>query len=131
MRYVDTSFWVALQFRRDLHHDWARQLGERGRGSLLTPNPVLGKTWTFLRRRVGHPEACLVPRGGGRPPLAVTGHVDEDTEAKAWRWLARHHQRPYSLVHATGLTLMRRLRVREALAFAGDCGAAGFIESRG
>ncbi len=51
----------------------------------------------------------------------------------------RHHgdavllwtaQREYSFVDATSFALMRRLRVREALAFDGDFSAAGYLELR-
>jgi predicted nucleic acid-binding protein len=60
----------------------------------------------------------------------IVRHAGEDICADAWRWLARHDERPYSFVDATSFALMRRLRVREALAFDGDFAAAGFIEAR-
>ena len=49
MRFVDTSFWVALGLRKDAHHLEARALWEMeaGRG-LITTNHVVGETWTFL-----------------------------------------------------------------------------------
>jgi uncharacterized protein len=57
-------------------------------------------------------------------------HVDEDLESEAWRWLRRHDERSYSFVDATSFALMRRRRLREALAFDGDFSAAGFVEIR-
>lgn len=57
-------------------------------------------------------------------------HVDEVIEREAWRWLERHDERPYSFVDATSFAVMRRLRVREALAFDDDFSAAGFVELR-
>jgi predicted nucleic acid-binding protein len=57
-------------------------------------------------------------------------HVDEALEADAWRWLQRRDEREYSFVDATSFALMRRRRIREALAFDGDFGAAGFVELR-
>lgn len=56
--------------------------------------------------------------------------VDEDMEAEAWRWLRRHDERAYSFVDASSFALMRRLRLRAALAFDGDFAAAGFVEAR-
>jgi predicted nucleic acid-binding protein len=56
--------------------------------------------------------------------------IDEETENEAWRWLRRHDERAYSFVDATSFALMRRLRIREALAFDGDFSAAGFVELR-
>ena len=57
-------------------------------------------------------------------------HLDERLEQEAWRWLARHDEREYSFVDATSFAAMRRLPVREALAFGGDFAAAGFVELR-
>lgn len=130
MRFVDTSFWVALRFARDTRHPDARALWEEGPGALVTTNLVLGETWTFLSRRVGHRSALELHQAAGRLPSLSVRHVDEELEQEAWLWLRRHDERPYSFVDATSFTLMRRLRVREALAFDGDFAAAGFIEAR-
>jgi predicted nucleic acid-binding protein len=42
----------------------------------------------------------------------------------------RHDERAYSFADATSFALMRRLRIKEALAFGGDFAAAGFVELR-
>ena len=60
---------------------------------------------------------------------AMPGMTD-DLDADAWRWLRRHDERPYSYVDATSFALMRKLRLRQALAFDGDFAAAGFVEVR-
>lgn len=130
MRFVDTSFWVAQQFRRDVHHAAARQLWQDRSSGLLTTNHVIGETWTFLRRRLGHPEARAFVDRAQRSPRLVIVYVDEATEADAWAWLRRHDERTYSFVDATSFALMRRRRISEALAFDGDFSAAGFIEVR-
>lgn len=130
MRFVDTSFWVAQQFRRDTHHGAARRLWEDRSGGLLTTNQVIGETWTFLRRRLGHPEARTFVERAQRSPRLLIIHVDEATEADAWAWLRRHDERAYSFVDASSFAVMRRRRVSEALAFDGDFSAAGFVEVR-
>lgn len=129
MKFADTSFFVALQFRRDAHHADARAIWEAGPGPVLTSNHVAGETWTFLRRRVGHRAAMLFLDAISRSPITIR-HIEPATEEDAWRWLARHDEREYSFVDATSFALMRRLRIREALAFDGDFGAAGFIEAK-
>lgn len=53
-----------------------------------------------------------------------------EVEDDAWRWLDRRDEREYSFVDATSFALMRRRRMREALAFDGDFSAAGFVELR-
>ena len=56
--------------------------------------------------------------------------VDDELEAEAWAWLRVHDERPYSFVDATSFALMRKLRIRDALAFDGDFATAGFNELR-
>ena len=130
MRFVDTSFWVGLRFLRDARHEDARRLWESGTGALLTTTLVLGETWTFLSRKAGHRRAVQFVDAVERLDSLTVRSVDEDLAADAWRWLKRHDERPYSYVDATSFALMRKLRLREALAFDGDFAAAGFVEVR-
>lgn len=130
MRFVDTSFWIALRFARDRRHPEARAIWEGGTGAILSSDLVLGETWTFLRRRAGHRAALRFHEAAIRLPVLTIAHVDEGLSAEAWRWLARHDERAYSYVDATSFAIMRRHRLREALAFDGDFAAAGFRETR-
>ncbi len=97
---------------------------------MVTTNHVLGETWTFLRRRLGHTEACRFLAAAESGPAAATRRVDEGAEQDAWRWSLRHAE-SYSLLDATSFATMRRMRIQEALAFNGDLGGAGFAEVRG
>lgn len=130
MRFVDTSFWIALRFRRDSRHPDARALWGGRPGALVTSSLVLGETWTFLRRRVGHREAVRFIDAADGVPMLTVARIDDRLEEEAWRWLRRHDERSYSFVDSTSFALMRRLRLREALAFDGDFAAAGFVEVR-
>jgi predicted nucleic acid-binding protein len=130
MRFVDTSFWYAYQDRSDTHHGAARALISPAASRVVTSNHVLGETWTLLRRRGGHPAAFgFIDRIDGLPGIEIV-HVDEDIENDAWRWLRSHDERRYSFVDATSFAVMRRRRIREALAFDADFTAAGFVEVR-
>lgn len=130
MRFVDTSFWIALRFLRDERHPDARRTWEQGTGPLTTTDLVIGETWTFLRRRTDHSRATQFLDAVDQLSSLVIRHVDEEIGSEAWHWLRRHDERPYSFVDATSFALMRRLRLREALAFDGDFAAAGFVEVR-
>ncbi len=130
MRFIDTSFWVALRFARDRRYPEARAVWEEGTGAILTSTSVLGETWTFLRRRAGYRRAMEFHEAALRLSNLTVVHIDEGLEAEAWRWLGRRDERSYSFVDATSFALMRRHRLREALAFDGDFSAAGFIEVR-
>lgn len=131
MRFVDTSFWFSLQDRLDRHHVEAAALAvTHSREPLLTSNHVVGETWTLIRRRLGHPTAVgFLDRLAALPNLEVLA-ADGALEAEAWGWLRRHGERKYSFVDSTSFAMMRRRRLREALAFDGDFGAAGFVELR-
>jgi predicted nucleic acid-binding protein len=130
LRFVAPSFWIGLRFRRDQRHPDARRLWESGPGPLVTTDLVLGETWTFLNTRVGHVPAVQFLDAAMKTPLLTVRHVDEDLCDEAWRWLRRHDERAYSFVDATSYGMMRRLRLREALAFDGEFAAAGFVEVR-
>ena len=130
MRFVDTSFWVAFRFKRDQHHREAEALwGDRSQ-PLATTNLVVGETWTFLRRRVGHSEAVGFLDNIEASTRVSVIRVDEGAEQAAIEWLRRHDERDYSFVDATSFEVMRRERITQALAFDGDFSAAGFIELR-
>jgi predicted nucleic acid-binding protein len=129
--FVDTSFWVALRNRRDTHHREARVLLERHADTgLVTSNHVRGETWTYLRRKAGHASAVDFLDALEKSPRLEVVTVEERQEQDALRWLRRHDEREYSFVDATSFSLMRALRLREALAFDGDFSAAGFTEVR-
>lgn len=128
MRFVDTSFFAALQLPRDHNHSAARTVWRFG--SILTTNHVLGETWTLLNRRAGHAFAREFAELARRSRRLSVHHVEEATENEAWDWLSRHDEREYSFVDATSFAVMRRLRISEALAFDGDFSAAGFVEVR-
>jgi uncharacterized protein len=130
VKFVDTSFWVALFAARDSRHEAAHALAGQAPGALLTSNHVVGETWTFLRRRYGHASAVVCLRGLRGLPTLTIAHVDGTLEADALRWLERRAERAYSFVDATSFALMRRRRIREALAFDGAFSAAGFVELR-
>ncbi len=130
MRFADTSFWFGLQERRDGRHELAKALVARGVGKIITTNHVVGETWTLLRRRSGHAAAVgFIDRLMALPDAEVV-HVNDTLEADAWRWLRSRSEREYSFVDATSFAVMRRRRIREALAFDGDFNAAGFVEVR-
>jgi len=129
VRFVDTSYWVALRLRRDANHGVAVRLWTPGQ-PLLTTNHVVGETWTFLRRRDGHPSAVAFLDAVESADWLTVVHVEEATEREARAWLRRHDERVYSFVDASSFAVMRRERLQEALAFDGNFSAAGFVEVR-
>ncbi len=133
MKFADTSWWAAWTLPGDSRHLDALQMFSRVGGSerVLTTNLVVGETWTLLRYKASHRTAVgfidrvdVLTSAGRLFVHAVT----DDEESRAWRWLRRHDERPYSFVDAASFEVMRARRLREALAFDNDFAAAGFIE---
>ena len=131
MIFVDTSFWIAFAVPDDAHHEAATAVLSQHRGTALaTSNLVVGETWTFVRRRFGYRAAVRLVDLIERAERLRTVRVERDAEDDAWRWLRARPEREYSFVDATSFALMRKLRIRDALAFDGDFAAAGFVELR-
>lgn len=131
MIFVDTSFWVALRFKRDQRHEAAVALWrEHADAGLVTSAVVRGETWSFLRRRAGHAAAVdFLDAVAGTERLSIIA-PPEDADGRALRWLRQHDEREYSYVDATSFITMRAHKITRALAFDGDFQAAGFVELR-
>lgn len=86
---------MALRLRRDANHDDAVRLWTPGL-PILTTNHVVGETWTFLRRRDGHPSAVTFLAAVGSAAWLTVVHVEDATEREARAWLKRHDERVYS-----------------------------------
>jgi predicted nucleic acid-binding protein len=128
--FVDSSFWIAQQLQRDPRHRVAKELERaHSRSRLVTSSAVVAESWTYLRRKGGHKQAVAWLDAVRAAPSLVE-RIDAALEDEAWAWLRIHDERPYSFVDATSFALMRKLRIREALAFDGDFAAAGFVELR-
>jgi uncharacterized protein len=84
LRFADTSFWFALQERRDPRHEDAAALARAQHGTVIVSNHVLGETWTLLRRRSSHAAAVgFLDRLKQLANVAVV-HIDEGMEAEAF-----------------------------------------------
>lgn len=131
MIFADSSFWIAEIRPQDRLHGDAERLARSCRDMpVATSNLVLGETWTFLRRKNGHGPATAWLDRLLRSVVVQVERIDAELENEAWTWLRAHDERAYSFVDATSFALMRKLRIREALAFDGDFAAAGFVELR-
>ena len=131
MIFVDASFWIGRALPRDSRYAASRALDDVvHREHLVTTGHVLGETWTILRRRLGHSRAHGAIDAIRALPEMRVERIDAPLEDEAWTWLRVHDERAYSFVDATSFALMRKLRIREALAFDGDFAAAGFVELR-
>jgi predicted nucleic acid-binding protein len=129
--FADTSFWVAASAVRDDHHDEAIELLRSTAGqTLVISNHVRGESWTLMNRRYGHAKAVALLERFEQTTRLRLEFVPRELERDALDWLRRRDEREYSFVDATSFALMRRLAIREALAFDGDFEATGFVVLR-
>lgn len=128
--FVDTGAWYALQVRGDRWHSEARRALEVAvarRTPLLTTNQVVGETYTLLMKTHGQAAALRFVDTLGRSGRLERVHLDEKTEAEAWKLLRRYDDQAFSFVDATSFALMRARRLRHAFAFDAHFSAAGFV----
>lgn len=131
MIFADTSFWVALRFKRDAWHATAEALWRcHADAGLVTTELVRGETWTFLRRRVGHRAAVDFLDAIENTERVAIIALPPRADAAALRWLRQHDDREFSYVDATSFVTMRAAKITQALAFDDDFATAGFAELR-
>jgi len=127
--FVDTSAWYALADANDTEHRAAvralRQLAAAGR-PLCTTNHVAGETYTLMRSRLGAAAAHGFLESARDSRRVERVFVQEEWENEAEQLLARYKDQDFSYVDATSFVAMRRLGIRETLAFDQHFVVAGF-----
>lgn len=127
--FVDTGAWIALAVTRDPLHEraaagWAA--AQAAGAKLRTSLPVVLETFTYLDRKGSRPLADAWRRSLSEVPrFAVSPATSGDLE-QAWRWLDRKEFTRLGLVDATSFAIMRREKIRLALAFDVHFATAGF-----
>lgn len=125
--FVDTSFLVALLDEDDPRHAEALRLWQRvadERQAMLTSNYVVLEACAVLQRRLGVPAMRKLVRQI-LEPVAVEW-VTRDDHERAVEALLVADRRRLSLVDCTSFEVMRRLDVRECLAFDQHFAEQGF-----
>ena len=96
----------------------------------LTTIGIVGETFTFMRRREHHDATVRVLHAIQASPSITVVSIEPEIETAAWQWLKCHDERAYSFVDATSFEVMRRRRIKDALAFDGNFSSAGYVEVR-
>lgn len=125
--FVDTSFLIALLDRDDARASAALCLWsdvESAPASLVTTNYVVVEAVAVVQRRWGL-RAVRRLLGEVLAPVAVEGVSAED-HARAVDLLLLAGRRDLSLVDCTSFELMRRLGIRDCLAFDDHFAEQGF-----
>ena len=125
--FVDTSFLVALLDEDDPRYADALRLWRRAEGerlSVLTSNYVVLEACAVLRRRLGVPAMRKLVRQILEP--VALEWVTRDDHERAVEALLVADRRNLSLVDCVSFEVMRRLGIRECLAFDEHFAQQGF-----
>lgn len=118
--YVDTSGWVLLLYPGDPLHASASAMTQTAvitqKRRLVTTNYVLAELVPLLDRyRFSRQRVISAIREIQANPNTEILHVDEVTDAEAWRLLEARLDKAWSLVDAASFVVMRRYGITEAL----------------
>ena len=130
---MDTSAFLAIKNRRDTLHNDAVTIKGRLLDAgvwLLTTDYVLDESYTIIRLRAGHRAAVEFGEELRASRLVRIEYLTLDAIEEAWTLFKRFKDKEFSFTDCTSFALMRRLGLREALAFDGHFTQAGFVELR-
>ena len=127
--FLDTGFLIALEAADDQHHAAAiaawREIRKR-RISFVTTSYVFDEVVTFFNNRGHHAKAVTIGELLLKSRIVTLVHVDEPIFAEAWREFAHQSDKRYSLTDCASFVVMKRLRIKTALAFDKHFTQAGF-----
>ena len=124
--FVDTSAWYALVNRAAPEHRDVQRVIRQPAVRLVTSNFIFDETVTLALARLGH--AAAVQIGSA---LRATDRLDyirltADDERAAWDLFGQRPDQTFSHTDCTSFVLMRRLKLRTAVALDDDFRAEGF-----
>jgi predicted nucleic acid-binding protein len=129
VHFLDTGFLIALESADDQHHAEAVAAWhdiQKARTRLVTTSYVFDEVTTFFNSRGHHAKAVEIGEALLNSQSVTLVHVEEPLFAEAWREFARHADKRYSLTDCVSFVVMRRRRIKKALAFDKHFIQAGF-----
>ncbi len=127
--FLDTGFLIALEAADDQHHAAAiaawREIRKR-RVALVTTSYVFDEVVTFFNNRGHHAKAVTIGEVLLKSRVVTLVHVDEPMFGEAWREFTHQSDKRYSLTDCVSFVVMKRQRIKIALAFDKHFIQAGF-----
>jgi predicted nucleic acid-binding protein len=125
--FIDTSAWVALENKRDIHYKEAitfRDEIKNKRYRLFTSNFVLDETYTLCLANLGYEktiECARRIRNLRDKGLLHVIYVTEDIEESAWLIFERFNKDKFwSFTDCTSNAIMQMLGIKESFSFDRD-----------
>ncbi|MFN3761648.1 MAG: type II toxin-antitoxin system VapC family toxin [Anaerolineae bacterium] len=115
---ADTSFLVALVDAGDIHHAEAVAFLQQLREAIvIVTDDVFDEMMTFLKRRLGSEVALRAGRQLRESLVFQRLHLTEEDEESTWKIFQQYADKAWSYTDCASLAVMRRLGIREVLAF--------------
>ena len=102
-----------------------REIRKR-RVAFVTTSYVFDEVVTFFNSRGHHAKAVTIGEVLLNSRIVTLVHVDEPIFAEAWREFAHQSDKRYSLTDCVSFVVMKRRRIKTALAFDKHFTQAGF-----
>lgn len=127
--FVDSSAWIALADRDDLHHKEAASNYPsifKNHKTLVTSNLVIAETYIVLLRELGHKAAIQFLERIKASPRILKIYSNENFEMEAEGILAKYGDQDFSYTDAVSFVIMKRQKMRKAFCFDKHFAVAGF-----
>jgi predicted nucleic acid-binding protein len=120
MLFLDTSAFLAIENRRDTHHQEALRFRDAcfkdGR-MLITSDYILDESYTLMRFRAGFHIAVQFGEALRASRLIRIEHITPEITEKAWLLFKQFSDHEFSFTDCTSFVLMERLHIQTAFTF--------------
>ena len=128
--FVDTSAWIALVDKDDLHHKEAASSYPsllKNHRNLITSNFVIAETYIIILNELGHKLAIDFLEKLKASPRILKIYSNEDIEAEAEPILVKYSDQDFSYTDAVSFVIMKRQKIRKPFSFDKHFVIAGFV----
>jgi uncharacterized protein len=127
--FVDSSAWIALADKDDLHHKEAASAYVailKNFKTLITNNLVLAETYIVLLKELGHAAAIqFLERTKASPRISIL-FSNESIEMEAQAILSKYIDQDFSYTDVVCFAMMKRNKIKKAFSFDKHFVIAGF-----
>jgi predicted nucleic acid-binding protein len=128
--FVDSSAWIALADKDDLHHKEAASSYPsifKNHKTLVTSNLVIAETYIVLLKELRHNAAIEFLERIKASPRILKIFSNENIEAEAEGVLVKYVDQDFSYTDAVSFVIMKKQKIRKAFSFDKHFMTAGFI----
>ncbi len=127
--FVDSSAWIALTDKDDLHHKEAASSYPsflKNYKTLVTSDLVIAETYIILLKELGHKAAIEFLERIKASPRILKICSNESIETEAEGILEKYKDQDFSYADAVSFVIMKRQKIKKAFCFDQHFVVAGF-----